>query len=164
MALTFAFVCVDKGPSRLGIFELLLSRGIPFIDVGMGLNRKNGALNGMIRTTYFSAADGKRVRDKGLAELSENTDDLYRTNIQISELNALNACLSERWICVLLSCLLGMPPSCTDLLHTPRGSLSRGRPADPGIPENALDRRQRLHLAPRSQTDRPGRRFKRPRI
>jgi hypothetical protein len=91
---TFAFVCVDKGSSRLGIFELLLSKGIPFIDVGMGLNRKNGALNGMIRTTYFSAAEGKRVRDKGLADLSEGADDLYRTNIQISELNALNACLA----------------------------------------------------------------------
>jgi hypothetical protein len=83
-----------KSSSRLGIFELLLSKGILFIDLGMGLNRKNGGLNGMIRTTYFSAADGKRVRDKGLAELSENTDDLYRTNIQISELNALNACLA----------------------------------------------------------------------
>jgi hypothetical protein len=29
-----------------------------------------------------------------LAELSEDADDLYRTNIQISELNALNACLA----------------------------------------------------------------------
>ena len=33
---TFAFVCVDKGSSRAGIFDLLISRGIPFIDVGMG--------------------------------------------------------------------------------------------------------------------------------
>jgi len=36
---TFAFVCVDKGSSRAGIFKLLISMGIPFIDVGMGLNR-----------------------------------------------------------------------------------------------------------------------------
>src|SRR5262249_26333121 len=38
-AVTFAFVCVDKGSSRLGIFDLLIGKGIPFIDVGMGLDR-----------------------------------------------------------------------------------------------------------------------------
>jgi len=92
--LTFAFVCVDKGSSRSGIFELLISKGIPFIDVGMGLKRKNGALNGMLRTTYYSAEDGKRLREKGLAELSDTENDEYRTNIQIGELNALNACLA----------------------------------------------------------------------
>jgi hypothetical protein len=91
---TFAFVCVDKGSSRAGIFDLLLSRGIPFIDVGMGLSRRNNALNGMIRTTYFGAKDGKTVREKGLVELTDKADDLYRTNVQISELNALNACLA----------------------------------------------------------------------
>lgn len=91
---TFAFVCVDKGPSRAGIFELLLSMGIPFIDVGMGLNRKHGPLNGMLRTTYYSAERGRETRDMQLAELSENPENLYRTNIQIGELNALNACMA----------------------------------------------------------------------
>ena len=91
---TFAFVCVDKGPSRAGIFDLLISKSIPFIDVGMGLNRTKGALNGMIRTTYYSAEHGQAVRVKGLAPLVDSPDDLYRTNIQISELNALNACLA----------------------------------------------------------------------
>lgn len=91
---TFAFVCVDKGTSRAGIFDLLLSKGIPFIDVGMGLNRKKGSLNGMLRTTYYSVKDGQKVRDKGLAPEHETADDIYRTNIQISELNALNACLA----------------------------------------------------------------------
>lgn len=91
---TFAFVCVDKGSSRAGIFDLLISRRIPFIDVGMGLNRKKGPLNGMLRTTYYSAEYGQKVRDKGLAELADNPNDLYRTNIQIGELNALNACLA----------------------------------------------------------------------
>ena len=91
---TFAFVCVDKGSSRAGIFELLISKGIPFIDVGMGLDRRNGALNGMLRTTYYSSELGPQLRDKGLAELSDVENDQYRTNIQIGELNALNACLA----------------------------------------------------------------------
>jgi hypothetical protein len=91
---TFAFVCVDKGSARAGIFDLLISRGIPFIDVGMGLDRKRGPINGMLRSTYYSAEDGQRVRNKGLAEMSDQPDDIYRTNIQISEINALNACLA----------------------------------------------------------------------
>ena len=91
---TFAFVCVDKGSSRAGIFELLLATGIPFIDVGMGLNRKQGALGGMLRATYYSVEHGRETRDKRLAELADTSDDLYRTNIQVGELNALNACLA----------------------------------------------------------------------
>ncbi len=91
---TFAFVCVDKGSSRAGIFDLLISKGIPFIDVGMGLNRKQNSLNGMLRTTYYPAEQGQAVRDKGWSEESENPDNLYKANIQIGELNALNACLA----------------------------------------------------------------------
>lgn len=91
---TFAFVCVDKGSSRAGIFDLLLSKGIPFIDVGMGLKRKDGALSGMLRTTYYSMEKGKELSEKGLADLSDDPDNLYKTNIQIAELNALNACLA----------------------------------------------------------------------
>ena len=90
---TFVFVCVDKGSSRAGIFDLLISKGIPFIHVGMGLNRKQGSLNGMLRTTYYSAENAQRVRDMGLAETADNPNDLYRTNIQIA-INALNACLA----------------------------------------------------------------------
>ena len=44
-----------------------------------------------MRTTYYSAEDGPKVRDKGYAELVTTPDDLYRTNIQTAELNALNA-------------------------------------------------------------------------
>lgn len=91
---TFAFVCVDKGTSRAEIFDLLISKGIPFIDVGMGLDRNSGALSGMLRVTHYSAEDGQAMRDRGLADLVEDPDGLYRTNIQIAELNALNACLA----------------------------------------------------------------------
>jgi hypothetical protein len=91
---TFAFVCVDKGSSRAAIFELLISKGIPFIDVGMGLNRKHGPIGGMLRATYFPAGKAAAVRDRQLADLSDAPDNIYRANIQIGELNALNACLA----------------------------------------------------------------------
>lgn len=91
---TFAFVCVDKGSSRAGVFDLLISKGIPFIDVGMGLKRKDAKLKGMIRMTYYSTKHGQNIRKKQLAEENDVQNDLYRTAIQISELNALNACLA----------------------------------------------------------------------
>ncbi len=91
---TFAFVCVDKGSSRAGIFDLLVSLKIPFIDVGMGLDRKRTLLNGMLRTTYYSPENNREMIAKSLAPLADDPNDLYRTNIQIGELNALNACLA----------------------------------------------------------------------
>lgn len=91
---TFAFVCVDKGSSRAGIFDLLIAKKVPFIDVGMGLSRKNGPISGMMRATYYSGEQAQRVRDMALAPLADQPDDVYKTNIQISELNALNAALA----------------------------------------------------------------------
>jgi hypothetical protein len=91
---TFAFVCVDKGKSRAGIFDLLILNHIPFIDVGMGLNRTWGPLDGTLRATYYSVEDGQRLRDLALAELVDDPADEYRIHIQIAELNALNAALA----------------------------------------------------------------------
>ena len=91
---TFAFVCVDKGSSRAGIFDLLMKMHIPFIDVGMGLSRNEGKLSGMARVTYYSAERAGEVLGKQYSPLKDEPDDEYRTNIQIGELNALNACLA----------------------------------------------------------------------
>ncbi len=91
---TFAFVSVDKGSSRSRIFDLLIALKIPFIDVGMGLNKKNDSLRGTIRTTYFSAEHAGEVRKVGLADTADAPENIYRSNIQISELNALNACIA----------------------------------------------------------------------
>jgi hypothetical protein len=92
---TFAFVCVDKGASRSGIFDLLIGNHIPFIDVGMGLRRTNDRrLNGTLRMTYYSRENAAALRDKHLAPLADGADDIYRVNIQIAELNALNAAVA----------------------------------------------------------------------
>jgi ThiF family len=91
---TFAFVCVDKGSSRKRIFDLLISQKIPFIDVGMGLNRKPGPISGTVRMTYFPQNEAQGVRDKQYCPETDAPEDIYKANIQIAELNALNACLA----------------------------------------------------------------------
>lgn len=91
---TFAFVCVDRGGARDEIFELLIQLGIPFIDVGMGLKQKDGPINGMMRVTFFPTENAAELKAKNLAETSDAADNLYRDNIQIGELNALNACFA----------------------------------------------------------------------
>jgi hypothetical protein len=91
---TFAFVAVDKGSSRKRIIDLLIAKNIPFIDVGMGLKRHGGPISGTIRTTYFPHDNGDTVRSKGYVPETDPPDDVYKSNIQIAELNALNAALA----------------------------------------------------------------------
>lgn len=91
---TFAFVCVDNGASRAGIFDILIKLNIPFIDVGIGLNKKDSALSGMARTTLFPVDEQQRIRSMRLAEENEIEDNIYKVNVQIAEINALNACLA----------------------------------------------------------------------
>lgn len=92
---TFAFVCIDNGDARKEVFDLLIELEIPFVDVGLGLKRSgSGALSGMLRATYFPRTGAESVRGKKWANESEDINNLYKTNIQICELNALNACLA----------------------------------------------------------------------
>lgn len=89
---TFAFVCVDKGSARAEVFQMLIERSIPFIDVGMGPSlSKQGPIKGMLRTTYFPPGKATDILAAGHAETRDAPEDVYRTNIQIAELNALNA-------------------------------------------------------------------------
>lgn len=91
---TFAFVCVDKGTSRAGIIDLLIELKIPFIDVGMGLYRTGEPIDGIIRTTYFSSDNALAVLNENLVDTADDPNDIYKTNIQIGELNALNAAIA----------------------------------------------------------------------
>lgn len=91
---TFAFVCVDKGSSRSEIFALLMRLNIPFIDVGMGLARDKGPISGTLRTTYYPTEGAQEIFAQKLSPLVDMPDDIYQNNIQIAELNALNACMA----------------------------------------------------------------------
>ncbi len=88
---SFAFVCVDKGTARSEIFDLLIKLRIPFIDCGLGLNRKQGPLAGTLRITYYPPDRANEIRALRQAEEVDDADDIYRKNVQLAELNALNA-------------------------------------------------------------------------
>lgn len=91
---TFAFVCVDNGDARGEIADILLAKGIPFLDVGMGLDRRDGPLSGKLRVTDLSGDDPGAVRARGYMPDVEDPANEYNVQIQISELNALNAALA----------------------------------------------------------------------
>lgn len=90
---TFVFVCIDDGESRAEICAMLRALKMPFIDVGMGVEKENGQLDGLIRTTLFTQATADRaIADVPLDKRDE--EGAYRVLVQIAELNALNAALA----------------------------------------------------------------------
>lgn len=93
LGVTFAFVCIDDGSARKDIFELLTKMKIPFIDVGMGLDRRKGPISACIRTTFCDSDCDIHLINQ-LAPMTNEKDDIYNKNMQIAELNALNACIA----------------------------------------------------------------------
>lgn len=93
-AYDFIFVCVDKATAKRAIVEGLIKLGKPFIDVGMGVTLEERSLGGLLRTTFSS--DERRDHRHGIRFV--DVEDEYATNIQIADLNALNAALAVvRW-------------------------------------------------------------------
>src|ERR1039458_6885317 len=89
----FVFVCVDKGSPKKLIVEKLEEFNVPFTDVGMGIQLNDNALGGIVRVTTSTG----QMRDHFRSRVSfEDTlgDDDYNRNIQIADLNALNAALA----------------------------------------------------------------------
>ncbi|WJI14646.1 ThiF family adenylyltransferase [Pseudoxanthomonas winnipegensis] len=92
------FVCVDRGAVRELIANTLSGSAVVVIDVGMGvkLNAAN-EVYAVVRTTVLEGDNWDAA--KATLPLGEGgEDDLYNTNAQIGELNALNAILAiEAW-------------------------------------------------------------------
>lgn len=90
--LDFVFVSVDDGPSRKAIFDFLTGLRKQFIDVGIGLEKVDSKLFGSVRTTICVPNSYDEVAL--LMNYTSRNDDVYDSNIQVSELNALNASLA----------------------------------------------------------------------
>lgn len=90
--MTFVFLCLE-GPAKKLIVEKLEAFGLPFVDVGMGIYLSEGSLGGILRVTASTPAQRDHVRKR--VSFSDDGDrNEYGVNIQIADLNALNAALA----------------------------------------------------------------------
>jgi hypothetical protein len=91
-SMSFVFICVDKNSVRNMIVGYLNRVGVSCIDVGLGVEVVNDKLRGAIRVTTVTKTKNDHFSTRVFVDDNENND--YVTNIQIAELNALNACLA----------------------------------------------------------------------
>jgi tRNA A37 threonylcarbamoyladenosine dehydratase len=93
--LDFVFLCIDAPKIKGTVIEKLEELGIDFIDVGMGLNVVDQTIIGSIAVTTSTKEKRNHVREKSRITFVEDEEEaLYNQNIQIAELNALNATLA----------------------------------------------------------------------
>lgn len=92
--MAFVFICMDDGAAKKFIIQSLEVYGISFVDVGMGVYvGENDALGGVLRVTASTPKQRKHVASRiSLADGDGQNE--YSQNIQIAELNALNAALA----------------------------------------------------------------------
>ena len=88
----FVFICIDSGTARKLTTDYLVLEEIPFIDTGIGLQNINDTINGQIRTTIFDKTNYDKI--PVYLDFNEDGNDVYNTNIQIAECNALNATIA----------------------------------------------------------------------
>lgn len=95
----FVFVCVDSGDARRLVVENLMAFGVPFADVGMGVFKADAGLGGVVRVTSSTPRRQDHVLGGQRIPFGEGDgNNEYNRNIQIAELNALNAALAViRW-------------------------------------------------------------------
>lgn len=91
----FVFVCVDKVAVRKLVSDFLIRHSIPFIDVGMDLDLVDDELSliGTCRTTLCTPEKSEHFSRHVSLEGSP-TDELYESNIQVADMNALNAVMA----------------------------------------------------------------------
>ncbi|HET8963118.1 MAG TPA: ThiF family adenylyltransferase, partial [Chitinophagales bacterium] len=88
----FIFISVDKNSVRFMLTQKLLKLGVTFIDVGLGVNMHGDRLIGTLRITTGTCEKNDHLENRiGAEELNEND---YATNIQIADLNCLNAMMA----------------------------------------------------------------------
>lgn len=94
--LSYVFISIDDNEARAVIVGHLLSKGISFTDVGLGINLVEDTLVGAIRVTSVDGAKSDHVKNR--IPMENNDDNDYTTNIQIAELNAFNASMAvQKW-------------------------------------------------------------------
>lgn len=89
-AVTFAFLAIDGGAEKTNILDELERRKIPFVETGMGLHMTKDGIGGTLRAV-LSTEDNREQARRHIPLHRLGHDHLYGANIQISDLNSLNA-------------------------------------------------------------------------
>lgn len=95
----FVFLCMDSGSAKWIIIQALQAAGRSFIDTGIGVELLPAKLQlwGICRVTTSTAAQHDHVAQRVSCAEDEDAD-LYTTNIQLAELNALCAVMAvTKW-------------------------------------------------------------------
>lgn len=90
--LSYVFVCIDSNSARSMILSKLKQFGITFIDVGLGVNIADENLVGTVRVTVGTPLKHDHIPNRIGAETIDENE--YSTNIQIADLNAVNALMA----------------------------------------------------------------------
>lgn len=95
--MNFVFMCMDACDEKKLIVESLEFFGVPFVDVGMGVDLVGDSLSGVLRVTASTPAKRDHFRTR-VSLTDAGIGDEYDQNIQIADLNSLNAAFAViRW-------------------------------------------------------------------
>lgn len=96
-SMDFVFIAVDPGEHKKVAVAALLRAGVAFVDCGMGLYIVEGSIAGQLRLTTVTSTKADHV-DRHIKPNQAGVPNEYAHNIQVAELNALNAALAVlRW-------------------------------------------------------------------
>lgn len=95
-SLDFVFLAIDSGPAKKLLLAKIEEFGLPFIDVGMGLEVSDDQqVHGTLRVATSTPEKRDHIGARNRIPCGENpVNDIYATNIQVADLNCLNACLA----------------------------------------------------------------------
>jgi hypothetical protein len=87
------FLSMEGGATKRLIIDRLTGRGVPFVDVGIGVTRAGSSLRGVVSVTTATSTQHEHLARR--IDFSDPAPgDIYDENIQIADLNALNATLA----------------------------------------------------------------------
>jgi hypothetical protein len=89
----FVFISMDVPEEKKAIVDYLIDKRKPFIDVGIGVQSVDDSLIGILGVTTCTGGKSDHL-SKGRISFGSNENNEYVKNIQIAELNSLNAAMA----------------------------------------------------------------------
>jgi hypothetical protein len=90
--MAFVFIAIDSGTAKQLIVSSLVSFGVPLVDTGMGLYRRDESLGGILRVT--SSTPGHSAHLSQRISFADEAENEYDWNIQTADLNMMNAAMA----------------------------------------------------------------------